>query len=413
MLILKMILAIENILLTYRGRSVMNNLLLKGGIVYNVESGKYDESDILIEERKIKQISKNISYDDKKTAVLDVSGKYILPGLIDCHTHIGIIEEGTGKLGIDNNEKSDPVTPHLRAIDGINPFDRAFTDAYRSGITTVMSGPGSSNAIGGLNGVFKTYGTIIDRMVLKNPSGLKIAFGEEPINTYGKNDKCPVTRMGTASLIRETFMRAQDYMVQKENGKIIERNIKLEALIPVLKGQILLRAHAHRADDIITAIRIADEFNIKNLVIEHGTEAYLIKDFIKERKIPIAFGPILTPRIKMELNGRNYAAVLELNEAGVKIAIVTDHPYITIDQLRSVTALAVSEGMSEADAIKCITLHPAEMLRCEDRIGRIKEGLDADLAVYDGKPLDIMSKVRFTIIEGKIVYDAKKELKSK
>lgn len=386
----------------------MGCLLLKNCLLPDHEDGVI-KKDILVENGIIGGVSDRVSCEDMNIETIDIKEMYVLPGFIDCHTHLGIIEEATGKIGVDNNETSEPVTPHLRGIDAINPQDIAFKDAVMSGITTVMSGPGSDNVIGGQSAAIKTYGTIIDSMILRNPVGLKIAFGENPMSTYGINKKCPVTRMGTASLIREQFMRAQDYMYAKAEGKIAERNIRLEAVIPVLKGEISLRAHAHRADDIVTAIRIAEEFNIKKLVIEHGTEAHMIKDYIKEKNIPVAFGPMLTPRIKMELRRRKYNAVPELVEAGVKVALITDHPYNSIDQLRTITALAVSEGLSETEAIRCITMHPAEILECNDRIGRLQAGYDADIAVFDGNPIDINSKVVMTIIGGEVVYSRQLE----
>jgi imidazolonepropionase-like amidohydrolase len=240
-------------------------------------------------------------------------------------------------------------------------------------------------------------------MVLKNPVGLKIALGENP-STYGIDSKCSVTRMATTALIRELFMKCQNYIVQKAQGKLKERDIKLEAVIPVLKGDISLRAHAQRADDIVTVIRIAEEFNIKKLVIEHGTEANLIKDYIKEKKVPIAFGPMLTPRIKKELKRRRYGSALELFEAGVKVALITDHPYNPIDQLRTIAILSVSEGLKPIDDLRAITIHPAEILECDNRIGGIKKRNDADIIVFNGHPLDINSKVIITIINGEVIY---------
>lgn len=387
----------------------MQPILLKNCVLINFDNYSKSKKDILLRNGKIEQIDDNINFESDTLRVIDVEEHYTLPGFIDCHTHMGIIEEATGKLGIDNNEISNPVTPHLRAIDGINPLDISFKDAVRAGVTCVMSGPGSNNAVGGLNTVLKTYGKIIDKMVVKNPYGLKIALGEDPMSCYGNNGKCPVTRMGVTSLIRELFMRAQDYMFQKEQDKLKERDIRLEAVVPLLKGELTLRAHAHRADDIVSVIRIAEEFNIKKLVVEHGTEAHLISDYLLEKNVPIAFGPILTPRIKMELRKRNYSSALHLVEAGVKIALITDHPYNSIDQLRSVALLAVSEGLKPLDALKSITINAAQILGCDDRIGKLEAGYDADIIILNGDPLDMINtKVVTTIINGEVIYERKK-----
>lgn len=378
-------------------------LLLKNALQWNSWKNNYEKIDLLIEGKKIRKIALNLEAE-KGVKIIDLREAHVLPGLIDCHTHMGIIEEATGKIGVDNNELSNPVTPHLRGIDAINPLDIAFQDAVKSGITTVMSGPGSDNVVGGQSLALKCTGRIIDQMAIRNPVGFKVAFGENPITSYGKEKKAPVTRMGTAALIRELFMRTEDYMEQKRRGELKERNIRLEAVIPVLRGEIPLRAHAHRVDDIVTAIRIAEEFKVTKLVIEHGTEADLIADYLRDKKIPVAFGPMLTPRIKMELKRRNYGSALKLIEAGVKVALVTDHPYNSIDQLRTIAALAVSEGLNENEAIKCITRHPAEILECENEIGSIEEGHDADLVVFGGNPLDLNSRVLMTVINGEIVF---------
>jgi imidazolonepropionase-like amidohydrolase len=362
------------------------------------------KKDILTEDKKIKEISDTIDFQGENLKTIDIRENYVMPGLVDCHTHMGVIEEATGKLGLDNNETSNPITPHIRALDGVNPLDIAFYDAIKSGVTTVMCTPGSNNPIGGQSITIKTFGSILDKMLIQSPHGLKIAFGEDPMGTYGTKGKCPVTRMGVAALIRDTFMRAQDYMINKEQGKIKERDIKLEAIIPVLKGEIYVRAHAHRADDIVTAIRIAEEFNIKKLIIEHGTEANLIKDYLKEKQVPIAFGPMLTPRIKMELKARDYSAALHLVEAGIKIALMTDHPYNSIDQLRAVAILAVSEGLSPMDGLKAITSWPSEILGLQNRLGSLEKDYDADIVVFNGDPLDIMSRVIITLIDGSVVY---------
>jgi imidazolonepropionase-like amidohydrolase len=386
----------------------MKAILLRNGIIYDVDSDKEIKRDILIKDGKIAEVAENIVFEEEELTTIDLQEQFVSTGFIDCHTHIGIIEEGSGKIGVDNNECSDPVTAQLNSINAINPFDISFIDAVKSGVTCVMSGPGSNNVVGGQNIVIKTHGMIIDQMVVKNPAGFKIALGENPLSTYGVDKKCPVTRMAVAALIRELFMRTEDYIVRKEKGNIDERDIKLEAVIPVIKGQIPLRAHAHRADDIATAIRIADEFKIKKLVIEHGTEAHLIKEYLKEKNIPVAVGPMLSPRIKMEMKARSYHTICELAELGIKTAIITDHPYNSIDKLRAITAIAMSEGLSYKDAVKALTVNPSEILECEDRIGKLKPGYDADIVVYNGNPLNISSKVQLTIIEGKIVYSAEK-----
>lgn len=382
----------------------MKNVLLKNGVVYDIDADEYIKKDIIIEAGKIQDIGENISCKFQGNKQIDLKEMFVFPGFIDCHTHLGIIEECTGKIGADNNETSDPVTPHLNGIDGINPFDVSFKDALRSGVTCVMSGPGSNNVVGGRNIAIKTCGTIIDKMIVKNPAGFKISLGENPITTYGVNDKCPVTRMGIAALIRELFMRTEDYIERKENNKIEERDIRLEAVIPLLKGEIPLRVHAHRADDIVTAVRIAEEFKINKMVIEHGTEAHLVKEYLKEKNIPVAYGPLLTPRIKMELKARNYKSIVELIEAGVKTALITDHPYNSIDCLRTVAAIALAQGLSFRESIKTITENPAEILNCQGKIGKLDIGYDADVVVYDKNPLDINSKVLYTLINGEIVF---------
>jgi imidazolonepropionase-like amidohydrolase len=382
----------------------MESILLKNGITYNIDDEKDIKRDILIRNGKIAEVSEAITFEEENLRVIDLKEQYVFPGLIDCHTHIGIIEEATGKIGVDNNETSDPVTPQLNSIDGINPFDIAFKDAVKSGITSAMSTPGSNNVVGGRNIVIKTAGTIIDKMVVKNPSGFKIALGENPLATYGIDSKAPVTRMCIAALIRELFMRTEDYISRKESGKLEERDVRLEAVIPVIKGEVPIRAHAHRADDIVTAIRIAEEFKIKKLVIEHGTEAHLVKEYLSEKNIPVAFGPMLSPRIKMEMKARSYGSIIDLVNAGIKTAIITDHPYNSIDQLRTVAAIAVSEGLKFKDAVKALTVNPSEILDCEGRIGKLEPGYDADIAVFNGNPLHINSRVQLTIIDGRVVY---------
>lgn len=380
-------------------------MVLKNGIIHPITSDEIHGGYIYIKSGKILNIGTSIpkTMENKNIPMYDLKGKHILPGFIDAHTHLGILEESVGEIGQDNNETSNPVTPHLRAIDGVNPNDVGFADAVRAGVTCVMTGPGSNNAVGGLNIAIKTYGNIIDKMVLKDPAGFKIAFGENPMTTYGSENSTPVTRMGIMALIRSLFMRAEDYKKEKEKGNISFRDPALEAALLAINQDIPIRVHAHRADDIVTAIRLADEFNLR-MTIEHGTEAHLIKDYLKEKNIAIAIGPILTPRIKIELKNRSYITARELAETGIKISLITDHPYNSIEHLRLAAILAHQEGLPERIALEAITINPAGILNVEDRVGSLKEGKDADIVVMNGHPLDIYSKVELVFIDGEVVY---------
>jgi len=339
--------------------------------------------------------------------VLDITGKYVLPGLIDAHTHVGIYEEVYPE-GDDTNEASDPVTPHLRALDAINMEDIAFRDALKGGVTTVMTGPGSANVIGGQSLVMKTYGTIPDKVVLKNPVGIKAAFGENPKRVYGDQKKSPQTRMATAGILRETLVAAQNYADKLNSGKKDpdkwpDRDLKLEAMLPVIKGKLPLLIHAHRADDILTSLRIADEFHLK-VCIQHGTEAHKIPEELVKRGVPAVVGPLLCSRAKVELKDRSMETPGILARAGIKVALMTDHPVVPVQHLLLLAALAVREGMDEEEALKAITINPAEILGIADRVGSLEKGKDADLIVLSGHPLDWRTKVELVIIDGKIAY---------
>ncbi|MBE3101872.1 MAG: amidohydrolase, partial [Firmicutes bacterium] len=309
-----------------------------------------------------------------------------------------------GEIGKDNNETSDPIAPHLRALDAVNPNDVGFMDALRAGITVVMTGPGSNNPVGGLNMAVKTYGTIIDQMVIKNPTGLKLALGENPINTYGSKNNMPVTRMGIMALIRTMFTKAQDYKIQRDTNNIKYKDLAMEAVIMALDREIPVRVHAHRADDIVSAIRLAEEFGLR-IVIEHGTEGYMIKEYLLEKNVAVAIGPMLTPRDKMELKNRSYDTARELAEAGVKIALITDHPYNSIEHLRLSAIIAHQEGLSGKVALEAITINPAGILNIDDRVGSLEEGKDADIVVMNGEPLNMDSKVDCVFINGSLVYE--------
>ncbi len=319
------------------------------------------------------------------------------------------MEEGIKFEGMDLNEYSSAITPHLRAIDGINPRDRAFKSAIETGITTVMTGMGSSNPMGGQFAIIKTYGKSVDEMLVKAPAALKIAFGENPKSIFGKKGKMPVTRMGTVALIRETLYKARNYKNRKEQalreGKIFDIDIKMESIMPVLNGKIPLKAHAHRSDDILTAIRIAKEFEVK-LTIEHGTEANLVVDYIKESGFPVIAGPNMNFRGgKVETQNRSYDTTKILQESGILYAIITDHPVVPIEFLPLSAALAVKNGLQEEEALKAITINAAKILGIDDRVGTLEEGKDADICIYNYNPLNIISKNMYTIISGNIVYD--------
>ncbi len=384
-------------------------MVLHGGVIHPITSEDMKEGYVVIENGRIKHIGHGILPLDQRQGreVVDLQGKHLMPGFIDAHTHLGILEENVGEIGKDNNETSGPVAPHLRAIDAVNPQDVGFRDAIRAGVTTVMTGPGSNNPVGGLNMAIKTHGTIIDKMIIKNPVGLKLALGENPMTTYGPKSTMPVTRMGVMGLIRGMFMEAQDYQVQKDAGKITKRIAAMEALLPVLHHELPIRVHAHRADDIVSAIRLADEFHLR-LVIEHGTEGYLIKEYLREKGIAVAIGPMFTPRTKVELNNRSYDTARELAEVGIKISLITDHPYNSIEHLRLSAILAHQEGLDAHIALEAVTINPAGILNIEDRVGSLEPGKDADIIVLNGHPLDIDAKVDLVYINGELIYTREK-----
>lgn len=381
-------------------------LLIKNGKIVTMTGVNYEKGSILIKDGKIVEISENIN-EPQGAEIIDAENKWVLPGLIDAHCHLGMLEEDIGFEGNDLNESTDPITPQLRAIDGINPFDPAFDEAVKAGITTVMSGPGSANVIGGQFAIIKTKGVSIDEMVILEPAAVKIAFGENPKRIYKGKNKMPMTRMGTAALLRETLTKAVNYKNKKNaalaKGDNFDIDIKMEALMPVLDRKIPLKAHAHRTDDMLTAVRIAKEFDVL-LTLDHCTEGHIIIEQIKDSGVPTIFGPIMTFRSKVETKNRNYTAAKLLNDAGVKLAIMTDHPVIPIECLPICAGLAVKSGLSMEEALKTITINAAEILGISDRVGSIEKGKDADIAIYDGNPMDVYTDTLYTIIDGKVVY---------
>ncbi|TDK25610.1 amidohydrolase [Arthrobacter crusticola] len=331
---------------------------------------------------------------------LDAAGRWLLPGFVDAHVHLGTHEEGEGSAGDDTNEMTDPVMAGVRVLDAINPYDPGFDDALAGGITTVNVNPGSGNPIGGLAVAIHTHGRYIEEMLLRSPSGLKSALGENPKRVYGGKDKTPSTRLGTALIIRKAFKDAQNYLGKDDENA---RDPHLEALAMVLRREIPWRQHAHRADDIATALRLADEFGY-DLVLDHGTEAHLLADVLAERGTPVLIGPLFTTKSKVELRGRSLANPGKLAAAGVDISIITDHPVIPINFLVHQATLAVKEGLDRTTALRSITLNPAKVLGLADRLGSLAVGKDADVVLWSGDPLDVMQRALGVWIGGRKVY---------
>lgn len=349
-------------------------------------------------------------YPGEADEVIDASGYTVTPGLIDAHCHVGLFGDSTGFEGADANEDSDPIMPQLRAVDGINPQDRSFEDARRAGITTVVTGPGSANAVGGQFAAVKTYGVCVDDMLLKAPCAMKMALGENPKTVYNDKNQTPVTRMGTMALIRELLYKTinyrdalKKYEDDSEENEKPDFDIKLEAMLPVINREIPVKVHAHRADDICSAIRLAKEFDIR-VTIEHCSDGDIIADILEREKLPVMLGPTLTDRSKPELRNLSFATYKNLSERGIKTAIITDHPEITIENLPLCAALAVRNGMDGEKALSAITLTAAENCGIGDRVGSLCEGKDADIAVFTCDPTDFGAECIMTFINGKAVY---------
>ncbi len=387
-------------------------LAIVGKKVNTITDGIIKNGVILVEDGKIKEIGPDIKVPD---GVKPLKAKYVMPGLVEAHCHIGIWEEKIGWAGSDGNEMTEPATPHVRALDGIkaNADESGLEAALHEGITTAQVLPGSANVIGGFGVVIKTAPkTTVDQMIVRNPSGMKIAFGENPMRVYGVQKKVmPSTRMGVAGVLRENLQKAKNYMEKKERfaddpEKIPEVDLRLEALIPVLKKEIPLRAHAHRADDVATAIRICEEFDVE-MSWEHATEGHRIADYIAEKNVPAVWGPSLTSRGKWEMRELGYGTPKVMYDAGVKFAIQTDAPGSTIRFLPICAALSVKEGLPYDYALKAITIIPAEILGVADRVGSLEVGKDADLRLLSGDPLEYMTKCQKVIIDGEVVYSLK------
>ena len=362
-------------------------------------SGEPFDGTVLIEDGRIRALGAGIEVPEG-AEVFDAGGQWLLPGLVDAHTHLGVHEEGEGWAGNDSNEMTDPVMAGVRALDAVNPFDTGFDDALAGGVTTANINPGSGNPIGGQAVALHTHGRYLEEMVLRAPSGLKSALGENPKRVYSDKKQTPSTRLGTAMVIRQAFMDAQNYMGKADPDA---RDPHMEALAMVLRREIPWRQHAHRADDIGTALRLADEFGY-DLVLDHGTEAHLLADVLAARGVPVLIGPLFTTRSKVELRGRSMANPGRLDAAGVEISIITDHPVVPINFLIYQAALAVKEGLDRDAALRSVTINPARVLGLADRIGSLEPGKDADLVLWTGDPLDVMQRAMNVYIGGREVY---------
>ena len=385
-------------------------LLLKNGLIHTMTQEVFS-GDILIDNGKIVSVGATLSGDCAE--IIDLGGRFVLPGLIDAHCHIGMWEDGMGEEGADGNEMTDPITPELRAVDGLNPFDPCFKEARDAGVTTVVTGPGSANVIGGQFAALKTFGRSIEEMTLRDPIAMKAATGENPKGVYTEKKVAPTTRMAIASLFRSTMTDAIEYEkgMAKEEDKP-DRDIAMDALLPVINRELTVKIHAHRADDILTGLRLAKEFNLK-VTIDHCTEGYMITDVLKDRLIEqgagIIIGPLLSERSKIELKNLSFSAPRVLEEAGIPFAMMTDHPVIPIQFLPVQAGLAVREGLSEETALRSITRYAAEIVGISDRVGTLEAGKDADIAVFDGHPFDYRTHCVLTLIKGKIVHNSLKQ----
>ncbi len=360
---------------------------------------------VLVEQGKITQVGQNLPLAGR-VEVIDAAGKLVLPGLIDAHSHVGIAEEVYQIEGDDTNETTAPVTAHLRAIDAVNPADLGFQDALAGGVTTVVTGPGSANVIAGEMVTMKTYGAVIDDMIIRFPAGLKCALGENPKRVYGSHNKMPATRMATAALLRETLVEAQNYLAKQEKDRaekaVPERSLPMEALCRVLNREVPLRVHAHRADDIMTAVRIAREFNVE-LIVEHCTEGHLIAPVLAAAGVKAVVGPIITNRAKVELMNRSLETAMALYQSGVPFALMTDHPVVPIQYLSLSAGLAVKGGLPEEEALKAITINAAKLLGIDNRVGSLEPGKDADIIIVDRPIFDPNHRVERVFVGGRQV----------
>lgn len=380
-------------------------LLIQGGTVKPIAGPDIENGQVLIDGGKIVAVGRDLPVPEG-TEVFDASGYLVTPGLIDAHCHIGLDGEAVRWEGNEVNEASNPLTPEMRGIDGINPRDEAFALALEGGVTTAITGPGSANVMGGTFSAIKLHGNCVDEMIIRDPVAMKIAFGENPKGCYGqKGGKEPITRMAVAALLRDILAKAQRYAgevaeAEADDTKKRPYDQQLEALLPVIHHEIPLKAHAHRADDILTALRVAREFGV-DITLDHVTEGHLIVDQLVKAGKPVLVGPSLTAKTKFELKEKTFATAGVLDAAGLKVCIITDAPVIPLFYLPLCAGLAVKAGMREESAWRAITLNPAQVAGIDSRVGSLEPGKDADIAIFEGNPLrDIQARTRRVFVGG-------------
>ena len=373
------------------------------GNIKTMEGRDFADGYVEIADGKIVSVGDMEDCPGAEGEVLDVQGSLVMPGIIEAHCHMGITEEKKGMEGDDCNENVNPVTPYLRAIDAINPMDAAFNDALQAGITSAMIGPGSANVVGGQFAFVKTHGRCIDDMIVKAPAAMKVAFGENPKVNYSGQGTSPSTRMAIAALLREELTKAVAYREKREKDRDAEKDFRYECWLPVLRGEIPLKAHAHRADDILTAVRIAKEFHLR-MTLDHCSEGHLIMEELKAAGFPAIVGPDMASRNKIEVQNMAFKTAGLLSERGILTAITTDHPVSKIQFLPTCAGLAVKAGMSPEEGLRSITINAAKICGVDDRVGSLAPRKDADIAVFTGNPMEVAAKTRYTLIDGEIVY---------
>ena len=384
-------------------------LVIIHGYIKTMEAQDYEDGYLQIEDGKIAEIGNmrecrtGILQENEQVQIIDAKGNLVMPGIIEAHCHMGITEEKKGMEGDDCNENVDPITPYLRAIDAINPMDAAFNDAPQAGITSAMIGPGSANVVGGQFAFLKTHGRCIDRMIVKAPAAMKVAFGENPKVNYSGQNTSPATRMAIAAMLREELTKAREYQKKKEEDPEMPPDFRYECWLPVLSGEIPLKAHAHRADDILTAVRIAKEFGLR-MTLDHCSEGHLILEELKEAGFPAIVGPDMASRNKIEVKNMAFKTAGLMSRQGILTAVTTDHPVSMIQFLPICAGLAVKKGMPPEEGLRAITINAARICGVDDRVGSLAAGKDGDVAIFDGNPMEVFTKTLCTIIEGKIVY---------